>query len=142
MRGLIDAKSAGADTKREAVQKRVDSLAVSKSTLESTSIPLTRKEIEVLRREIKRQEQNFNLANKKLGLSKKGSTRVAEMIRANEDTLLSQKTELIAIKKAVEELQKEERALVIEEKCNEEHLNQMYDVLRVSQSSAYQCRRV
>ena len=67
---------------------------------------------------------------------------MAEMIRANEDTLLSQKTELIAIKKAVEELQKEERALVIEEKCNEEHLNQMYDVLRVSQSSAYQCRRV
>ncbi len=132
MRGLIDAKSAGTDKEREAVQKTVDSLAVSTSTLESTSIPLTRKEIEVRRREIKRQEQNFNLVNKKIGLSKKGSTRVADMIRANEDTLLSQKTELSVIKKAVEELQKEERALVIEEKCGEEHLNQMFEVLRVS----------
>ena len=57
---------------------------------------------------------------------------MADMIRANEDTLLSQKTELSVIKKAVEELQKEERALVIEEKCGEEHLNQMFEVLRVS----------
>ncbi len=132
MRGLIDAKKAGADKEREAVQKMVDSLAVSTSTLESTSIPLTRKEIEVLSREIKRQEQNFTLVNKKIGLSKKGSTRVADMIRANEDTLLSQKTELSVIKKAVEELHKEERALVIEEKCGVEHLNQMHEELRVS----------
>jgi hypothetical protein len=132
MRGLIDAKSEGADKEREAVQKKVDSLAVRTSTLESTSIPLTRKEIEVLRREIKSQEQIFNLVNKKLGLSKKGSTRVADMIRVNEDTLLGQTTELSVIKKAVEELQNEERAIVIEEKICEEHLNQMYEVLRVS----------
>jgi hypothetical protein len=132
VRDFIDAKTAAADKEREAVKKKIDSLAVTTSTLESTSIPLTRKEIEALRRAIKRQEQSFNLVNKKIGLSKKGSTRVADMIRANEDSLLSQQMELFVIKKAVEELQKEEQALVSEEKRDEEHLNQIYEVLRVS----------
>ena len=129
---LINAKTSGADKERGVVQKEIDSLASITSMLESTSIPLSRKEIKVLKREIKRQDQNFNLVNRKIGLSKKGSVRVADMIKANENTILSQQTELVVIKKAVNELQKEERELILEEKRDEESLNRIYELLRVS----------
>ena len=125
-------KTSGADKERGVVQKEIDSLASSTSTLESTSIPLARKEIEVLKREIERQDQNFNLLSRKIGLSKTGSVRVTDMIEANKNTLLSQQTELVVIKKAVNELQKDERELILEEKRDEESLNRIYEVLRVS----------
>ena len=125
-------KTSGADKERGVVQKEIDSLASSTSTLESTSIPLARKEIEVLKREIERQDQNFNLLSRKIGLSKTGSVRVTDMIEANKNTLLSQQTELVVIKKAVNELQKDERELILEEKRDEESLNRIYELLRVS----------
>ena len=132
VKDLINAKTAGADKERGVVHKEIDLLAFSTSMLESTSIPLARKEIEVLKREIARQDQNFNLVFRKIGLSKKGSLRVTDVIKANENTLMSQQTELVIIKKAVKELQKEERELILKEKRDEESLNRNYELLRVS----------
>jgi hypothetical protein len=132
MRELINAKTSGADKERGVLQKEIDSLAMSTSMLESTSIPSAwkeMKEIEVLKKEIKRHNQSFNPVNRKIGLSKKGSVRVAQMIKANENTLLSQQIKLVVINKTVNKLQKEERELVLEGKRGKESLNRIYELL-------------
>ena len=132
VRELIDAKTVTADKDRGVIQKDWDALNSSTTKLEYTYIPMAKKENEVLKRKIKRQEQELDLMNRKRLLRKKGSSRIDDIIKSNENMLLGQQAELISCKKAIYEINKTRGNLVSEESRGKDRLRRTYGVLQVS----------
>ena len=131
VRELIAAKIAATDKERGIVQNEADVISVNITKLE-LEVPAIKKEMEVLKRHIKRADHEFELVSRKIGLSKQGSSRVADIIASNENTILSQQAELTGISRAICELQKDRETLIVEESKDEERLKRIFEMLQVS----------
>ena len=131
LRELISERTAVVNKGKDQLQNDIDLLAISTSKIEST-FPIAHKEVEVIRREIKRAEHEYDMLSRKVGLSKQSSTRVAHIIQSNESTLLSQQNELVGINKAVDEKQRARELLVAEESRDDERLKRVYEGVQVS----------
>ena len=58
-------------------------------------IPAIKKEMEDMKRDIKRADHEFELISRKIGLSKQGSSCVADIIASNENTMLVSRPSLL-----------------------------------------------
>ena len=134
LRELIDAKATSADKEKSILQKEVDALNLGIAKIESDA-PLVRKEIELMKRDIRKTENELDLICRKIGVSKKASASVADIITSNENTLRSQQIELVSIKRAIDELQKMRGNNAAEEGRDEERLRRMSEVLQENQLS-------
>lgn len=132
LRKLIETKAKAADKERGALQEEADSLTIRTTKLENTDIPLARRETEVLKRDIKRQEHELGLIGRKIGLSQKAAERINDIIKSNENSLKSQLTELSGIKRTIVELQKARDSIVPDENRDGERLKRSLDVLQVN----------
>ena len=131
LRELISERTATVNKGKDQLENEIDLLAISTSKIEST-FPIAHKEVEVIRREIKRAEHEYDMLSRKVGLSKQSSTRVAHIIQSNESTLLSQQNELVGINKAVDEMQRARTKLFAEESRDDERLKRVYEGVQVS----------
>ena len=128
---LIAAKMATTDKERAIHQNKADIIRINITKLE-LEIPAIKKETEVLKRDIKRADHEFELISRKIGLSRQGSSRVADIIASNKNTMLSQQAELTGISRAICELQKDRETLILEESKDEERLKRIFEMLQVS----------
>ena len=135
VREMVDAKTLAAEKERGTIQKECDVLNISTAKLEA-DIPAVAKEIGFLKKEIKRQEHELELINRKRSSQKKGNAQVVDHIQTNENVLRSLNTELTSCKKATDELNKARVKLVASESQEEERLKQIYAMLKVSPCNA------
>ena len=131
VRELIAAKIAATDKERGIVQNEADVISVNITKLE-LEVPAIKKDMELLKRHIKRADHEYELVSRKIGLSKQGSSRVADIIVSNENTILSHQAELTGISRAICELQKDRETLLVEESKDEERLKRIFEMLQVS----------
>ena len=70
MRGSVDEQARAATMERERHEKEIDSLTAQIARLESTDIPSTAKEVDAVARKIRRKEQELDIVQRKIGVSK------------------------------------------------------------------------